>query len=138
MTDKDGKPTVNFAVNSITPDAPCTGPYPQTAENGHFVVLDVSIETTPELASDGKGYDTFDMNGHMFKFVGANGTTFNGDLGTIGAYSCLPDEQEIASSGVGPGEKVTGKLALDLPATTGVLIFKSYLTSGSAGWEWSF
>lgn len=138
ITDKDGRQIVNFTVNSITPGVACTGPYPQAIENGHIVVLDVTIETTPELAGDGTGMDTFDMNGAMFKFVGANGTTFNGQLNTSGAYSCLPDEQKIATNGVGPGEKVTGKLALDLPATRGTLVFRSYLTAGSSGWEWAF
>jgi hypothetical protein len=78
------------------------------------------------------------MNGSMFKFVGANGTTFNGDLSSVGAYSCLPDEQKIASGGVGPAEKVTGKIVLDVPVAVGTLIFKSYLVSGSTGWEYNF
>ncbi|MCC9197762.1 DUF4352 domain-containing protein [Arthrobacter sp. zg-Y820] len=134
------KPIVTFTVNSITADVPCTGPYPSAVENGNIVVLDVTIETSPELASDEAGYDVFDMNPSMFKFVGANGTTFNGDLGTQGAYSCLPDEQQVGANGggVGPGEKVTGKIALDLPEKTGTLVFKSYLVSGSGGWEWAF
>lgn len=142
MTDKDGKPIVNFTINSITPDAPCTGPYPQPSENGHFTVLDVTVETSPELAT--ASYDggplSFDINGAMFKFVGASGTTFNGSLNSGGAYSCLPDEQMINNhgGGIGPAEKVTGKLVLDLPETTGTLVFKSYLTSGNGGWEWNF
>ena len=58
----------------------------------------------------------------------------------MGAYTCLPDEQTIGNNGagIGPGEKVTGKLVLDLPETTGILVFKSYLTSGNGGWEYAF
>ncbi|WP_143019135.1 DUF4352 domain-containing protein [Arthrobacter sp. ov407] len=134
------KPLVTFTVNSIKANVPCTGPYPDPVENGHIVVLDVTIQTTPDLARTDGGYDSFDMNATMFKFVGANGTTFNGNLGTQAAYSCLPDEQQIGvnGKGVGPGEKVKGKIAIDVPATKGTLIFKSYLTSGSSGWEWAF
>ncbi len=128
---------VNFTVNAITPDAPCAGPYVQPAENGHFVVLDVTIETLPELADPNGGYSTFDMNASMFKFIGASGTTFNGNLGTASSFSCLPDEQLIPSGGVGPAEKVAGKVVLDVPETTGVLLFKSHLSSGG-GWEYSF
>lgn len=140
ITDAQGDTLATFTVNSITPDAPCTGPYPTPAENGHIVVLDVTIETTPELASDDGSYSTFDMNAAMFKFVGGNGTTFNGDLGSMAAYACLPDEEQVGSNGggVGPAEKVTGKIAIDVPETAGTLIFKSYLTSGVGGWEWTF
>lgn len=98
----------------------------------------MTIETTPELAKEEAGADKFDMNGAMFKFVGSNGTTFNGNLGTNGAFSCLPDEQMVPTTGVGPAEKVKAKIALDLPQTKGTLVFKSYLTTGNAGWEWSF
>lgn len=140
ISDKDGKPMVNFTVNSITPDAACTGPYPQPAENGHFTVLDITVETTPELGTAEGSPGSFDINGAMFKFVGASGTTFNGSLNSAGAYGCLPDEEMInnSGSGIGPAEKVTGKLVLDLPETTGTLIFKSYLTSGRGGWEYNF
>lgn len=76
----------------------------------------------------------------MFKFVGANGTTFNGNLGTMGAHSCLPDSETIGANGggIGPAEKVIGKLVLDAPEPTGTLVYKSYLTSGNGGWEYKF
>lgn len=140
ISDKDGKPLVNFTVNSITVDVPCTGPYPQPTENGHFTVLDVTVETTPELGTAEGSSGTFDINAHMFKFVGASGTTFNGSLAGAATYGCLPDEQMInlSGAGIGPAEKVTGKVVLDLPETTGLLVFKSYLTSGNGGWEWTF
>lgn len=140
ITDAEGDAVATFTVNSITPDAPCTGPYPEPAENGHIVVLDVTIETTPELASEDGSYSQFDMNPAMFKFVGTSGTTFNGNLGSMAAYSCLPDEELIGGNtgAVGPAEKVTGKIAIDVPENTGTLIFKSYLTSGTGGWEWTF
>ncbi|TVU66735.1 DUF4352 domain-containing protein [Paenarthrobacter nitroguajacolicus] len=140
ITNKDSDRIVTFTVNSLTPDAPCTGPYPQPVVNGHVVILDVSIETFPELADPNGGYSEFDMNAGMFKFVGTNGTTFNGDLNTQGAYMCLADEESISHNGrgIGPAEKVTGKIALDVPEPHGTLIFRSHLTSGSTGWEWTF
>jgi hypothetical protein len=140
LADNNGNRTVSFTVNSISPDAPCTGPYAEPAVNGHIVLLDVSVETFPELADPSGGYSEFDMSAGMFKFVGTNGTTFNGDLNTQGAYMCLPDEENITQNGrgIGPAEKVTGKLALDLPEAHGTLIFQTYLTSSSTGWEWTF
>lgn len=140
IADQNGEQIVNFTINSITTGASCTGPYPQPAENGHLTVLDVTVETMPELANTPNGPSSFDINAAMFKFVGTSGTTFNGSLGTMGAYSCLPDEETIGNNGagIGPGEKVTGKLVLDLPETAGILVFQSYLTSGNGGWEYTF
>lgn len=139
LAGKDGNEVVNFTVNSITLDAPCTGPYASPVVNGHIVVLDVSVETFPELADPAGGYSQFDMSADMFKFIGTNGTTFNGDLRSQGAYMCLPDEESIGhNGGIGPAEKVTGKVALDVPEAHGTLIFHTYLTSSSTGWEWTF
>ncbi len=108
--------------------------------NGHIVVLDVSVETFPELADPNGGYSEFDLSASMFKFIGTNGTTFNGDLNTQAAYMCLADGESISQNGrgIGPGEKVTGKVALDVPEAHGTLMFHTYLTSSSTGWEWTF
>lgn len=140
ITTPDGKTAATFVVNSITVGAPCTGPYPSPTgpENGQIMVLDVTIETTPELGAEGMFPNSFDMNPYSFKFVGANGTTFNGNLATGATYGCLPDEQVLASGGVGPAEKVTGKVVLDVPEPTGVLVFKPGYISNAGGWEWSF
>lgn len=128
------KQIVNFTVNAITVDAPCTGSYPSPSENGHFVVLDVVAETLPELAES--SYPKFDINPANFQFVGANGTTFNGNLGTAGSYSCLADAERFPMNGMGPAEKVAAKVVIDVPETTGTLVYKSL--GSLAGWEWAF
>jgi hypothetical protein len=128
------KQTVNFTVNAITVDAPCTGAYPSPAENGHFVVLDVVAETLPELGES--SYPKWDINPSSFQFVGASGTTFNGNLGTMGSYSCLADAEEFPMAGMGPAEKVSAKVVVDVPETTGTLVFKSL--GSMSGWEWAF
>ena len=89
ITNMEGKQVANFTINSITPDAP----YPEPAKNSHITVLDVTVQTMPELADTSTSPSSFDINAAMFKFVGANGTTFNRSLSTMGAYTCLPDEQ---------------------------------------------
>lgn len=128
------KQVVNFTINSITVDPPCTGPYAQPAEKGHFVILDASIETFPELAE--VSYPKFDLSPHSFQFVGANGTTYNGNLTSGASYGCLPENEVLPINGVGPAERVTGKIILDVPETTGTLVFKSM--GGLSGWEWAF
>lgn len=134
-TGADKKTTVVFTINSITVDAPCTTDYAQPAEQGHFVVLDASIESTPELADS--SFARFDLSPHSWQFVGANGTTFNGSLASGASYSCMTDNEILPINGVGPAEKVTGKIVLDVPAPTGTLIFKP-LGGSVGGWEWAF
>lgn len=120
-----------FTVHSIKP-ATCNGPYPQAATNGHLFTVDITVQTTKELGKS--SYPKYDISGHDFKYIAANGTTFNGSLGTIGAYSCLPDAENFPSDGLGPAEKVRAKVVLDLPATKGILV----LQEGLSGFEYKF
>lgn len=129
-----GKQIVNFTIDSIKVDAPCTGAYPQPATNGHLAVVAITAQTTPELGKE--AYKKFDVSASSFKFIAANGTTFNGNLGSMGSYSCLPDDQEFPMGGMGPAEKVTAKVVLDVPAAHGTLVFTPPFVE--AGWEYKF
>lgn len=134
MTNKDNKQVVNFTIDSITVDAPCTGKYAQPAKNGHFVTIGVTAETTPELAT--APFPKFDVNSANFQFIGANGTTYNGNLGSAESYSCLNDAEGFPMAGMGPAEKVTAKVVVDVPEATGTLVFKPL--GAMAGWEYKF
>lgn len=133
-TTHDNREIVNFAVNSVTP-ATCTEPYAQPAENGHLVVVDVAVETKPELAE--AIMTSYHLGGGDFKFVADNGTTFNGHLFTGATYSCLPSAELFPAAGMGPGEKASGKVVLDVPAPAGILVLKAP-TSTTNGWEYKF
>ncbi|WP_248760986.1 hypothetical protein [Pseudarthrobacter sp. SSS035] len=126
--------TVNFTINAITVDAACTAQFAQPAENGHFVVLDVTAETTPALGN--ATVKSFDVSPVSFKFITAAGTTFNGSLWTGPSFLCLDDAETFPSAGMGPAEKVAAKVVLDVPETTGTLVFRDLF--GSASWEWNF
>jgi hypothetical protein len=121
-----------FTVNAITPGA-CDQPYSRPAENGQIVFIDITVETTPELAES--SFPKFDISGHDFKYIAANGTTFNGSLSTVATYSCIADSATFPSGGMGPAEKVTAKVVLDLPSDHGILVLKSGI---SGGFEYSF
>jgi hypothetical protein len=120
-----------FTVHSIKP-AVCNGPYPQAPVNGNVLALDVTVETTKELGKS--SYPKFDLSAHDFKFIGANGTTFNGSLSTAGAYMCLADAENFPSDGLGPAEKVRAKIVVDVPAPKGILV----LQEGLSGFEYKF
>jgi hypothetical protein len=127
------KEVVNFVVNSIAPIT-CTEKYAQPAKNGNLMAVDVTVETKPELAN--AIMKTFSLSSYDFKFVSANGTTFNGDLGGS-TYGCLPEAATFPMAGMGPGEKITAKVVIDVPEPSGVLVLKAPM-SNTNGWEFNF
>lgn len=132
VMDKD-KAVASFVINSIEVDPQCTDTSASPAENGNFVVLDVSMETAPELAES--VYPEFGLAGQAWKAIADNGTTFNGSLSSFSALMCFPDTERFPST-LGPGEKATGKIVLDVPTPTGVLVHKQGFMP--AGWEWEY
>ena len=128
------EPTVNFTIDSIQPVTACSGSYPQPPQNGHFIVVSVTAETTEALNK--APVKSFDVSPASFKFIAANGTTFNGSLGTGPSFGCLANGEGFPIAGMGPAEKVSGKVVLDVPETTGTLVFRDLF--GSAAWEWNF
>lgn len=132
VMNSEGEVVAEFVVNSITPDAVCTGPYATAPENGHILILDVSISTKPELAAE--IFPMFDLNPYSMKVIADNGTTSNANLASVATYSCLPDG-EVVPSGIGPAENVTGKIVLDSEVPSGTLVIGGY---GLTGWEYEF
>lgn len=122
-----GKVETKFTVNSIAPGA-CNQKYASAPENGHIVLVDIAVETTPELAQN--SWPKFTLSGHDFKFIADNGTTFNGNLSSVATYSCIPDAETFPSGGMGPAENITAKVVLDLPAPSGTLVLESGLAGG--------
>lgn len=129
----EGEQTVSFVINSITVDAPCTAEFATPPENGHIVVLDVSVKTEPALADDPFG--EFWMSPSSWKAIAPNGTTSNANSGTAAAFGCLP-QQEMLPQSIGPAEQATGKVVLDVENPSGILVFQD--PAASAGWEWTY
>lgn len=122
-----GETTTKFTVNSIKPGT-CNQPYSSAAQNGTILLVDVSVETTKALAK--ASFPKYLMSGNDFKYIAANGTTFNGNLSTVATYSCIPDAEQFPSGGMGPAEKITAKVVLDVPAKHGILVLESGLNGG--------
>lgn len=117
---------VKFTVTSVTEDVACQYYQPK---NGRIIALDFDVETSAQLQdlANKKFFTTL-----SWKTVAENGTTVNGD--PI-AYGCLDSSVQLPQD-IGPSEKAKGKLAFDVPAGGGTLIFKSIAVSG--GWEWTY
>jgi hypothetical protein len=117
LADANGNETVKFTVKGIEP-VKCTEPYAEKAENGHIFAVEMSIKTTKDM----EPYSAM-FSGHQWTYYNDEGTRFNGELSTIATYSCLPDS-EVIPSDIGPGEKATGVVLIDVPAKSGVLVFE--------------
>lgn len=91
------------------------------------------METMPELAESVN--PQFGLAGYAWKAIAENGTTFNGNVFTGAAYVCLDDAERFPSA-LGPGEKATGKIILDVPTPKGVLVHQQGFMP--TGWEWAY
>jgi len=123
---------VKFSVSAISP-VTCDQQYSRPSQNGALTTVDLTVETTPELAKS--SYPKFTLSSYDFKFIADNGTTFTGDLGGMSTYSCIADSLTFPSAGMGPAEKLSAKVVLDLPAAHGTLVLKSGM---SGGFEYKF
>jgi hypothetical protein len=50
----------------------------------------------------------------------------------------MAESEVLPVNGIGPAEKVTGKIVLDVPGTTGTLVFKPMGGASGGGWEFAF
>ncbi|PVE14530.1 hypothetical protein DDA93_15950 [Arthrobacter sp. Bz4] len=125
----DGETVLSFTVDAIEPVV-CTERPEEPSENGYMFAISMTFETKAGLDMD------VPTNPAAFGFISEEGTTFNGDVGTIAGFYCLPDQDTLPTE-IGPGEKVTGKLVLDLPAEGGTIIYNP--TYGQTeSYEYSF
>lgn len=128
----DGEEIVSFVVSSIEVDPVCSGALAEPAQNGHFVVMSLEAQTTAALAKDVN--PQFSFSSGNWKVIAENGTTQNQFASSQASFSCLDDAERFPIS-MGPAEKATGKIVLDVVSPSGTLV----LHSGSgAGWEWSY
>lgn len=133
LTDEiTGDWTVDFTVTTITPDFQCTSGFAEAPKNGHFVALEMQINTHP--AWDSALYGDFMMNPYDFQAFDANNMRVNDPIGS--SYMCLDASQQVPNQ-IGPSQSVTGVMVFDLPTPTGVIAYSPALY-GPGGWEWAY
>lgn len=126
---------MTFTVTDIEVDGECTSGYADPPENGHFIIVSMSIETTPvsEWPAEAQGipllfYDDWSI-------VGPDGITENA-VTSLSTATCLSESEILPYDGMGPGERIVGKVVLDSRNASGVLIWTPF--GGGGGWEWEF
>lgn len=135
IIDGNGERLVNFVINSISPDVVCTEELAEPAENGLFVAVNVSVQTSPAMATPDAFITSFEMSPSMFSAISPEGLSSNADPGTFSSYFCLDDSVLLPSS-IGPGENAEGIVLLDLQHPSGILVFEDFQTSSA--WEWNY
>lgn len=133
LTDTDGSRLVSFAVTDIKMKLKCNSGQALKPDNGHLIAVKMDVDVKKAFADPDYPGATFPTSASSWKFVSKNGTTFNGDLGTDASINCLDDKDTLPFEGIGPAQKAIGLIVLDVPATTGTLIFDY---DGTGGWEW--
>lgn len=130
---QEDNPALNFVVNKIDVDPTCTTSYAEKSENGHFVTIDISAETGPQDQFKEAFYGTdFMFNPSEWKFITPAGTTAN-SVASGASYTCLEQADQIPM--MGPAERATGKIVLDVPDKTGILIYAPVALDQA--WEWT-
>lgn len=131
----NGDQVIAFTIGSIAVDVPCTAKFTVPAQNGHFLTLEMTVETSAKLAEEINPF--FLLGDGAWKAIAPDGTTSNARLATGAALSCY-NEAEVLPSVIGPGEKATGKVVLDVEDSQGILVL-DYTPSGFGdGREWSY
>jgi hypothetical protein len=120
------------AVEGVSPDVTCTDPASPPAENGHLIAVRVRVTTGTDLSA--VGGDPV-VRAADFHLLGPDGVPLPA-AGTPSAESCLPDAEAFPSGPVTAGQELTGTVVLDVPATTGTVVFApDFLTVGA---EWAY
>jgi hypothetical protein len=134
INDSSGTPAVSFALTDVVADPVCSTPYAEASENGHLVRLDIDLETgSAESLEEVLYSDSYYLSSSDWKFVDSEGVRAN-TTDTVASWMCL-DTSEQFPVDVGPHERIRGSIVLDLPSTSGTLIYTQPLIDD--GWEWT-
>ncbi|WP_350005790.1 hypothetical protein [Pseudarthrobacter sp. WHRI 8279] len=114
---------LSFTVKDVVPIT-CDYPSDLSPSNGQVMAVLVDMETTPALGEVNNLSQGISINALSFKFIKAEGTT-TGTLSTNMIYNCLTDRSQFLPDRIGPAEKVSGLVLVDVPSPlAGTLIFE--------------
>lgn len=134
LTAPSGERALELAVTGLEADAVCTSEFAEPAENGSFIRVDLEATTGSGQALEELFMsDSLMISPYEWKFIDSSGTTAN-EIGTMAAYMCLADGESLPDD-IGPGENVAGSLVVDVPDTSGTLVYEPLYDE--PGWEWT-
>lgn len=129
----DKKKFLDFTVKKVTPDFTCPDANASAPTNGHFVAVEIAVDTGDQAAFDqafkDSGLKQVMLGNPAWTFIDKSGKTID-TITTPGTKRCIPVTQYI--SNVGPSEKKEGLVVLDVPSTEGSLVLEDF----SSGNKW--
>lgn len=132
VTDDKQQRLVDFSVASITVDYKCQTDTDIKPSNGHFIAVELWIQTRAELASSQEPF--FGVSPKEFDLIGPDGKTVTSTLDTRAGHACLDNGLGLPAR-IAPGQKIRGLVVLDSPIASGSLMLSQRTTKGP-GWIW--
>jgi hypothetical protein len=106
-----------ITVRSVAVDPGCSNPAAGPPENGHFLVVDLTLGVYEDAD------DSFSLTGLEFEVEGPDGETESGVGSTFAALGCDADRQTSTLADIRPGYEYEGPIVLDSAHTSGTLVF---------------
>ncbi len=128
VTDATGVVQGQVTFTKITVDPPCTTIYGKVdPPKGHYLGITSTVATSPDINFNGLGAP----NGYDFDVIGSDGFTQTANTQT---GTCYPDAQTYRVNTLQPNSKYQGVTLLDVPDTSGTLVFRPHFQTTLPGW----
>ena len=128
--DPDEPPMLTLSIEEVIVDPVCDDESEVEPENGHYIALRMvataSEEFDPRVTTPIADYD--------FRVLGDDGAEF--DPATPAGRACYGAPRLIQNMRIGPGYEYDGWMVLDVPVTSGSLVYAP--GDEPYGWEWQF
>lgn len=128
LSETDSTVIARFVITGFQIDPACQD-YSQPPKNGHYLEIQMNVETAPELAKSTQ--PTVSFSEYFWQAYDSANKRLNDPVGN--GYSCL-DSSKLLPSQIGPGQSISGSVLLDVADTTGTVA----LVMGQTGWEWRY
>lgn len=100
-------------------------------ENGYFLALHIEAETGADMEE--QGLAQFPLTAQDFQVRLRDGGLVEGLLGH--AADCVPQDERLPEA-LGPGEKASGVVVLDVPMDFESVVLEGRRYALSGAWEW--
>ncbi len=127
----DEPPMLTLRIEEVVVDPVCDDESEVEPTNGHYIALRMvataSEQFDPKVTTPIADYD--------FSVLGSDGATF--DPVTEEGRACFGPPRLIQNMRIGPGYEYDGWMVLDVPVTSGALVYAPG-GDGPNQWEWRF
>lgn len=139
LADDSGNSAFSIKVTKATTADTClarVGDMQLTPEKGTFLILDIEATMSPGAARavGSKAEDLFmPLAPQAFSVMGSSGV-IEREVASESAWGCLADK-DLAPAALSPGQKVSGKVVLDVPHGSGTVVYDPI---DNGGWSWPY